>query len=188
MGNSMHRDKREWVREVLARFEGPLVRYAGRITGDLDRARDVVQDTFLRLWQAADDVDESRLAQWLYTVCRNRSLDVVRKESRMSALSPEASALRRSVEPDPAAAAQRGDTAAVARGLLDALPANQQEVIRLKLQRGFSYQQIGQVTGLSASNVGFLIHTGLKRLRGQMRALGLTPGAEGPPGPREQQP
>jgi RNA polymerase sigma-70 factor (ECF subfamily) len=188
MGNSMHRDKREWVRDVLARFEGPLVRYAGRITGDLERARDVVQDTFLRLWKAGDELDQTRLAQWLYTVCRNRALDVVRKESRMSAMSAEAAATRRSAEPDPAAVAQKRDTAAVARSLLDGLPTNQQEVIRLKLQHGLSYRQIGEVAGLSVSNVGFLIHTGLKRLRQQMRDLGLTPGAEPPRGPQEQQP
>ena len=45
------------------------------------------------------------------------------------------------------------------------LPANQQEVIRLKFQHGLSYKQIAEVTQLSVSNVGFLIHAGLKTLR-----------------------
>ena len=45
------------------------------------------------------------------------------------------------------------------------LPVNQAEVLRLKFQNDLSYQEIADVTGLSASNVGFLIHTGLKRLR-----------------------
>jgi hypothetical protein len=42
-------NKADWIREVLSQREGPLIRYAAQITGDLDRARDVVQDTFLRL-------------------------------------------------------------------------------------------------------------------------------------------
>jgi RNA polymerase sigma-70 factor (ECF subfamily) len=45
------------------------------------------------------------------------------------------------------------------------LPANQQEAIRLKFQHELSYKQIAEVTQLSVSNVGFLIHTGLKTLR-----------------------
>ena len=42
-------DAHEWFRTVVDRFEGPLVRYAKSITGDTERARDVVQEAFLRL-------------------------------------------------------------------------------------------------------------------------------------------
>ena len=38
-----------WVREAVARFEGPLALYASRLMGDAESAHDVVQDTFLRL-------------------------------------------------------------------------------------------------------------------------------------------
>ncbi|HVW37914.1 MAG TPA: sigma factor, partial [Pirellulales bacterium] len=60
----------DWLRSVVARYEGPLVRYAARITGDAERARDVVQDTFLRLCEQDRAELDGRLAQWLYTVCR----------------------------------------------------------------------------------------------------------------------
>ena len=50
-------------------------------------------------------------------------------------------------------------------GALNQLTPNQQEVIRLKFQAGLSYREIGQITGLSTSNVGFQIHTGIKKLR-----------------------
>ena len=52
--------------------------------------------------------------------------------------------------------------------LLDALPPNQREVIRLKFQNGFSYQEISRISGHSVGNVGYLIHVGLKTLRGQL--------------------
>ncbi|GAB4154632.1 MAG: hypothetical protein Tsb009_31290 [Planctomycetaceae bacterium] len=42
-------DFREWIHEVLEKFEGPLVRYAQRILGDVERARDATQETFLRI-------------------------------------------------------------------------------------------------------------------------------------------
>ena len=49
--------------------------------------------------------------------------------------------------------------------LLASLPANQQEVLRLKFNGDLSYLEISRITSLSVSNVGFLIHTGLKTIR-----------------------
>ena len=48
------------------------------------------------------------------------------------------------------------------------LPDNQQECIRLKFQHGMSYKQISQITSLTVTNVGFLIHTGLKSVRREL--------------------
>jgi len=155
---------------VLRRYEGPLVRYAARITGDADRGRDVAQETFLRLWKSAGSVDAERLGQWLFTVCRNRAVDVLRKEGRMTRLSEKAAESAPSGEPGPAELAERHETADAAMRALRALPANQQEVIRLRLGEGFSYRQIAAITKLSVSNVGFLIHTALKRIRRQLDA------------------
>ena len=52
---------------------------------------------------------------------------------------------------------------------LENLGEDQREAIRLKFQHGLSYQQIANVTKLSVSNVGYLIHTGLKTLRERLR-------------------
>ena len=68
-------------------------------------------------------------------------------------------------EPAPAAIAETRDTAGRLLRLLDSLPGNQQEVLRLKFQNGLSYREISRVTDLSVTNVGFLIHTALKSLR-----------------------
>ena len=53
--------------------------------------------------------------------------------------------------------------------VLDTLPPNQQEVLRLKFQGDLSYLEISRITNLSVSNVGFLIHTGLKSIRERVR-------------------
>ena len=67
-------------------FESPLIGYATSILHDADRARDVVQDTFIRLCQ--QDVEKVRhsLKPWLFTVCRNRALDLLRKDKRITPL------------------------------------------------------------------------------------------------------
>jgi len=166
----------EWIRSVVERYEGPLVRFARRMTGDLERARDVVQETFLRLCAEDRDRVEAFLSQWLYTVCRNRALDVRRKESRMSSVSSEQ--LAGCISPDAAPSNQVEVQESMSQILraLDSIPENQQEVIRLKFQNGFSYREISGVTGLSVSNVGFLIHVGLKTIRQRLRAeSGLAP-------------
>ena len=73
-----------FVQTAVERHQAPLLRYATRLLhGDADRARDVVQDTFVRLMAQPPAQIDGHVAEWLYTVCRNRVLDVFRKEGRM---------------------------------------------------------------------------------------------------------
>jgi RNA polymerase sigma factor (sigma-70 family) len=158
----------DWVRGILVQYEGDLTRYARRIVGDDERARDVVQETFLKLCHENRHELDGHLVEWLYTVCRNKALDVRRKEQRMTTLTDETFTLRESPELPPAFLAERRDSADQILLLLDRLPANQQETIRLKFQNGLSYREIAEVTGLSISHVGVLIHTGLKTVRAKL--------------------
>jgi RNA polymerase sigma factor (sigma-70 family) len=158
-------DPQEWIRSAVAKFEGPLTLYASRLLGDADRARDVVQDTFLKLCRQEDAALRDRLAEWLFTVCRNRALDVLRKEGRMTRLSDEHTSACASEDPGPAERLETRECAAQVLKALDNLPPSQREVIRLKFQNGFSYREISRISGHSVSNVGFLIHTGLKTIR-----------------------
>jgi RNA polymerase sigma factor (sigma-70 family) len=72
--------------------------------------------------------------------------------------------------PGPLEFAERQELSVRVLALLEALPANQREVLRLKFQNGFSYQEISRISGHSVSNVGYLIHAGIKSLRGQLFA------------------
>jgi len=161
-------DDGSWVRAAVARFEAPLTLYAARLLGGSDAARDVVQETFLRLCVQDRAVIECRLAEWLFTVCRNRALDVLRKESRMTRLSDEQVHHRASPDPNPSDVVERRESASRVLDLLESLPVNQREVIRLKFQNGFSYQEISRISGHSVTNVGYLLHVGLKSLRHQL--------------------
>ena len=114
--------KAEWVRAALRDHEGPLVRYATQITGDVDRARDVVQDTFIRLCAEDPARLDRHLAEWLFTVCRNRALDVVRKERRMRPIDEVEWERNSSPEPSPSAQAERNESTQSILRLLAALP------------------------------------------------------------------
>ena len=207
------------LRALLDRYEAPLMRYATRLTGDAERARDVVRDAFVRLvekgdWRslaangdeaAADDssapegnvaagasrgrqndrlktgptdvaagprtgrsASDDHLAAWLFTVCRNRALELRRKETRMRQLTDDLAESRVGDVALPAAVLELAESGGRVLSLLAALPDNQQEALRLKFQGGLRYREIAEVLDLSVSNVGFLIHTGLKAIREQM--------------------
>lgn len=162
----------DWVKEALERHGAALTRYAASITGSEDTARDVVQDTFVRLCGESPGRLDGHLAEWLFTVCRNRALDVQRKLHRMTPLADDVLSATAGDEPSPAAVAEREDTLSLALGLLKTLTSQQQEVVRLKFQGGLSYDQIARVTNLTPGNVGFILHTALKTLRQRLqRAL-----------------
>jgi RNA polymerase sigma-70 factor (ECF subfamily) len=162
---SMPRTREQFIEQAMADFESPLIGYATTILNDAERARDVVQETFIRLCQQDPDKVADSLKSWLFTVCRNRALDILRKEKRTIPL--EDIRWRKVAGPglQPDELAWQEERSARVTALLDRLSANQRDVILLKFQQGLSYQEIQAVTGLTSGNIGFLIHTGLKRLR-----------------------
>lgn len=153
------------VERAVAEFEAPLIGYAMTIVHDRDRARDVVQDTFIRLHRQDVEKVSAGLKTWLFTVCRNRAFDILRKEKRMSPLEDEQLAGTPSAAIGPDKSVDWGERQDQLNSFIERLTANQQEVIRLKFQQGLSYKEISDITGLTSGNVGFLLHAGLKRLR-----------------------
>ena len=160
----------ELLRSAVGRFERPLLLYAQRIAPDVEGARDAVQETFARLCDDPPADVNGHLAEWLYTVCRSRCLDQRRKEKRVKPMTEAHVNGFVSSATDPARVSEQRDATSHVLKQLGRLPANQQEVLRLKFQHGLSYREIGAVTGLSETNVGFLIHTGLKTLRERLAA------------------
>lgn len=154
-----------FVRSAVERYQPALLRYAARLLGDADRARDVVQDTFLRLLSQPLEAVDGHLAEWLFTVCRNRAFDLHRKEGRMKHFEEGEVERVTTHDPRPGSELEAAETQAQVLRLIDRLPRNQQEVVRLKFQNGFSYKEISRITSLSIGNVGFLLHTAIKALR-----------------------
>jgi RNA polymerase sigma factor (sigma-70 family) len=150
---------------LLQRFERPLLQYATRILGDSDRARDVVQETFVKLQQGNRTELDHAPAKWLFTVCRNGALNICRKEKRMTYLDQELLETRESEQPAPAENLEAKEARGFLLKILETLPARQQEVLQLKFQNDLSYQEISEITELSVSNVGVMIHNALKTLR-----------------------
>ena len=150
---------------AFAEHQAALLRYATRMLGDRERAKDVVQDVYVRFLKEPAQAVDGHVVEWLYTVCRRRAIDVLRKEGRMTSFVEGAEVRLRAMDPLPGVALEQGEIHERLLRLIAALPPSQQEVVRLKFQEGFSYKEISRITELSVGNVGFLIHTAVQRLR-----------------------
>ncbi len=175
----MHDPHRLFV-ETLERYERPLIRYAHSYTRDLEEARDVVQDVFLKLSQNIASLDAGRLAPWLFTVCKNRALDHQRKHHRLVVMEVETLDQEASPAPSPGDEMETRETAATLRGLIDTLPARQREAVRLKFIGGLEYKEISEVMKTSIGNVGYLIHHGVQTLRVKWKESETLPAKSGP--------
>jgi RNA polymerase sigma-70 factor (ECF subfamily) len=152
------------MEEILRRYERPLLQFASRILGDPERARDVVQETFVK-FQSNGTREQPEPATWLFTVCRNGALNVCRKERRLVFLEDPMLDAAGTNSPMPFDRLERDEATGFLMRIVATLPARQQEVLQLKFQNDLSYQQIAEIVQTNANNVGVLIHTALKTLR-----------------------
>ena len=168
-------DQAAWVQETLERYERPLVRYALRYAGDLESARDAVQDTFLKLCLADRAALNGKLAGWLFTVCRNRALDLRRKQRRTVPLDTAAEGRLESPMPPPGAALEADETRSLVYAEIDRLPADERETVLLKFHEGLTYREISQITGTPVATVNYRMHALLSRIAERLKALSAAP-------------
>jgi len=158
----------DWIQQAIKDHEGPLLRYAVTFVHEIETARDIVQETFLKLCRQKPQDIRPKLAQWLFTVCRNRAIDIQRKESRMQPSTDFVLGNQPAAGASPESGMVRDETEAKLWGHVATLPDRQQEVLRLKFSGGLSYREIAGVTGLTVSNVGVILHTAIAKLRTNM--------------------
>lgn len=156
---------------ALERYERPLIRYALGLVGDLDQARDIVQDVFIKLSQNLRTLNRERLAPWLFTVCKNRALDHQRKHQRLIPMQHEVLDQETSTAPRPSDILEEQELSQHLSRWMSELPDKQREAVRLKFEAGLSYKEISETLQTSIGNVGTLIHLGVTQLRERWLAM-----------------
>jgi RNA polymerase sigma-70 factor (ECF subfamily) len=165
----LHAREEELVRALHAEHGSALLGYVTRITGDPQRAEDVVQETLLRAWRKADSLegDASSLRSWLFAVAHNLAIDEHR-----------ARAARRE-EPDQdlpdAAVAGQLDRALEASQITEALRSlsrDHREAIVETYFRGRSVAEAAEVLGVPAGTVKSRTYYGLRALRAALEERG----------------
>jgi RNA polymerase sigma-70 factor (ECF subfamily) len=149
-----------------------------RIVRDIGVAEDLVQETFLRVWNRAQGFDAERgaLGAWLLAVARNRAIDYVRSSSgKMSrgALELEA-AEHPTVFVNFEAEVLSQDSARRVRGALGRLNENQRQVIELAYFEGLSQSEMAERMGQPLGTVKTWVRTALKNLRDDLAEKAVT--------------
>tara|TARA_Y100000589_G_scaffold60143_2_gene50940 strand:- start:6267 stop:6851 length:585 start_codon:yes stop_codon:yes gene_type:complete len=164
------------LRSAMSDFEIPLTKYAVSILGDLEQARDVVQDTFLKLYKQDPEKVRQKVKSWLFTVCRNHCYDLIKRNRKTSNLEEDEISCIASSEDNPfqvisflEGREEIDEKIKILYSLIEELPSRQREVMRLKFQANLSYKEIAETIGISTSNVGFVMHSALKKLREDMK-------------------
>lgn len=114
---------------------------------DEDEARDVVQDTFEKVWLKSSEVAFEKSKSYLFTTAYRLMLERIRKKKRQEPIDHTL----RVVTGD--SGNPEFDLKRVLKEAVDKLPDDQRSVLMLRDYEGYSYQEIGQITGLKESQV-----------------------------------
>ncbi len=114
-------------------------------------AQDVVQDSFEKMWMKLDTVNGAKAKSYLFTTAYRTLLDILKREKRVIPLDGESDNLQQKQE-------QYSDISEILENALDRLPEVQRSVIMLRDYEGYSYGEIGEITGLTESQVKVYIY------------------------------
>ena len=153
-------------RLLFSRYERKIYNFFMRRIGNVERAADLFQETFLRLHQNRHRFDSSRpFAPWLYTIANN----LVRDELRMKRGIQFDVIEEESLPPSMLATLEESMAATEivekVELALKILPESQREVLLLSKSKGLTHRQIAEITSRSEAAVKQLLYRGLQNLK-----------------------
>lgn len=169
---------------LVARWEAPLFRFVSRMVDRPDDARDVCQETFLRILDKANGFrDGARFSTWMYQIALNLCRDQARRKKRWGHLVVGASvsddaptyehASPETSETNPVAALEETERRGAVRRALSRLPHDQREVLLLKEYQGLKFREIAGVLGVPESTVKSRMYAALDTMRSSLAGLGV---------------
>ncbi|MCG9881421.1 MAG: RNA polymerase sigma factor [Bacteroidia bacterium] len=146
-------------------YADALFRFIVKNLKDSDAARDVVQDTFEKMWKKLEQVEFEKSKSYLFTTGYHTMIDKIRKEQRSGLLEPQHESL-----------VQTENTFSDLKKILDralsTLSDIQRSVVLLRDYEGYSYEEIGEITGLNESQVKVYIYRARLALRNYLGERG----------------
>jgi RNA polymerase sigma-70 factor (ECF subfamily) len=118
---------------------------------DEEKARDIVQDSFEKLWVHLHEVDATKVKAYLFSTAYHRTIDVIRKDKRQGVYSETLSMEEVHTE-------QYSDVGEVLGQAIKLLPDDQRSVLVLRDYEGYSYKEISDITALSEAQVKVYIY------------------------------
>jgi RNA polymerase sigma factor (sigma-70 family) len=148
---------KEYNRSV-EEYADSVYRFVRADLKDEERANDIVQDSYEKLWRHVAEIEYAVVKSWLFSTAYHAMIDIIRKEKRMTLLDE-------SHEKDLLFESQYSDLNEILHAALDRLPEQQRSAVLLRDYEGYSYKEIGEITGLSEAQVKINIYRGRLALK-----------------------
>jgi RNA polymerase sigma-70 factor (ECF subfamily) len=135
-----------------------LYRFILKNIHDVEKSKDIVQDTFLKVWDKHQEVSTEKVKSYMFSTGYRTMIDLIRREKKQSRI--EEADLNKLTTSD-----QYSDLQQILHEALDQLPETQKAVILLRDYEGYNYLEIGEITGLTESQVKVYIYRARKFLQ-----------------------
>ena len=160
---------------TLAEYNKSVDEYADRLyrfivknIQDTEEARDIVQESYARLWSRIEEVSALKVKSYLFSTAYHVMIDIIRKEKRKIEY-------RQTMQQDSIHHHDNySDVLEILHEAINKLPEIQRSVILLRDYEGYSYDEIAEITGLSESQVKVYIFRGrmyLKKYLGKIETI-----------------
>ena len=125
---------------------------------DEDRANDIVQDSYEKLWRHVAEIEYTVVKSWLFSTAYHTMIDIIRKEKKMTTL-------EEAYENEFIYESQYSDLNEILHAAIERLPEQQKTSVLLRDYEGYSYKEIGEITGQSEAQVKINIYRGRLALK-----------------------
>lgn len=164
LGRRLHAGDELALGQIYDLYRKPLFATALALLGDRHLAEEAVQETMIRVWQAAKAFDPDRaLAPWLYQIVRRCAIDLYRRESRSAANAP-LEEIPLSQQAEEQVSVDHLWLAWTLRAALDELPVSQREAVHLVHCEGLSYHEVAERQRVPVGTIKSRVSRGARRL------------------------
>lgn len=136
----------EQYNESVDLYADGLYRFILKSIKDSDKAKDIIQDSFEKLWTRIEEVNHEKVKSYLFSTAYHTMIDLIRREKRLTTMDGLNHESYSDVQQTP-------DLQQVLHDAVNRLPEIQRTVVLLRDYEGYSYEEIGEITGLNESQV-----------------------------------
>ena len=148
-------------------YSDGLYRFILKNIKDEEKAKDIIQDTYEKLWTKISNVSYQKVKSYLFTAAYHTMIDTIRKEKRLEDFEKVNADMYSHTR-------QYTDLSEMLEEAVNKLPHDQRSVILLRDYEGYSYEEIADITGLNESQVKVYIYRGrmfLKKYIGSIETV-----------------